>query len=105
MGSAPHPDVFRALADPVRWALLERLSREPEVARKDLYEALALPQTALSYHLHVLLDAGLVEIRKDGRKLYCRLSHRTLSALQDALGGLTPCDEAARGDSLDAARP
>jgi ArsR family transcriptional regulator len=86
--TTPRTEVLRALADPARWALLEHLAREREVPRKALGEALGLSQTALTYHLRVLLSAGLIELRKSGRNLYCMSSPDTLVRLEDAVATL-----------------
>ena len=58
------PDaMFRALADPTRRRLLERLVSGPASAG-DLARRLAVPRVNVSHHLHVLAEAGLVEQRQ-----------------------------------------
>jgi DNA-binding transcriptional ArsR family regulator len=58
---------IHAFADPSRRAILDRLV-EGERAVGDLVGALGLSQPAVSQHLRVLLDAGLVAVRRDGRR-------------------------------------
>lgn len=58
---------IHAFADPSRRAILDRLV-EGERAVGDLVSALGLSQPAVSQHLRVLLDAGLVAVRRDGRR-------------------------------------
>lgn len=56
-------DLLRALADPVRRRLLERLVAGPSSAG-DLARRLALPRVNISHHLGVLSAAGLVDMRQ-----------------------------------------
>ncbi len=73
------PDIFKALADPTRRALLERLA-EGEQTATQLREGFAMTQPAMSQHLAVLRSAGLVSERREGRYAHYRI----------APGGLTP---------------
>jgi DNA-binding transcriptional ArsR family regulator len=59
-------DVFRALADPTRRALLAMLGEEAQSVSA-LTNRFAISQPAVSQHLKVLRDAGLVSERKAGR--------------------------------------
>jgi len=60
-------DALFAFADPSRRAILDRLA-EGERAVGELVAALGLSQPAVSQHLRVLLDAGLVSVRREGRR-------------------------------------
>lgn len=61
---------FDVLADPTRRRLLDLL-RDDDRAVTDLVDALGMNQPAVSKHLRVLRDAGLVEARVDGpRRIY-----------------------------------
>ncbi|MEX1021505.1 MAG: metalloregulator ArsR/SmtB family transcription factor [Dehalococcoidia bacterium] len=60
-------DAVAAFADPSRRAILDRLA-EGERAVGELVAGLAMSQPAVSQHLRVLLDAGLVAVRRDGRR-------------------------------------
>jgi DNA-binding transcriptional ArsR family regulator len=64
--------VFRALADPTRRAMLDRL-RGGEKTVSDLAEPFAMSQPAISQHLRVLSDAGVVTARAEGRQRLYRL--------------------------------
>lgn len=63
---------FRALADPTRLLILERL-RLGERCVCDLQDLLDAAQSRLSFHLKVLKDAGMVTDRRDGRWVYYTL--------------------------------
>ncbi len=61
----------RALADPVRRAALDRLAQKPHCVR-ELAREFPQSRAAISQHLKVLLDAGLVSVQpQGGRRLYC----------------------------------
>lgn len=67
-------DVFRTIAHPTRRALLDRLQRQGEQAVHELCEPFGMSQPALSQHLRLLRETGLVEARKEGRHRLYRLS-------------------------------
>jgi DNA-binding transcriptional ArsR family regulator len=74
-------DVFRAVADPTRRAVLDLLA-EGELAVKDLQPAFSISQPALSQHLRVLREAGLVSERRAGRLRIYRLEAGPLADLR-----------------------
>jgi ArsR family transcriptional regulator len=77
---------FKALADPTRVAIVNRLAGAEEVCVCDFVAALDLAQPTISHHLKVLRDAGLVEASRRGTWAYYRLVPETVGALRDALG-------------------
>lgn len=77
--SDPHLDqVFRALADPTRRALLAQLS-SGEQRVSDLAEPYEMSLAAVSKHIRTLERAGLVARRVEGRTHHCRLNPAALS--------------------------
>jgi DNA-binding transcriptional ArsR family regulator len=79
---------FGALADPTRLAIVERLSRS-EATMSELAAPHELSPPAMTKHVGVLVDAGLVTRRKVGRTVVCALRPTRLSEVQDWLGDLT----------------
>ena len=75
-------EVFRALADPSRRAILESLTRG-EAAVKDLTARFDISQPAVSQHLATLRKAGLVSERRDGRLVYYRVAPDGMRPLID----------------------
>lgn len=71
--------VFAALAHPIRRSILERLA-EGDCAVSDLAAPHDVSLPAISRHLRVLEDAGLLEQTPDGRVRRCTLKARPLSA-------------------------
>ena len=76
-------EVFRALADPTRRALFERLSREGELTVHRLTEQSGVSQPAVSKHLAQLRDAGLVRDRRAGRETHYSAQPQALAPLVD----------------------
>jgi DNA-binding transcriptional ArsR family regulator len=71
--AAPLDRTFAALADPTRRALLARLAEQPDLSVSALAAPFAVSLPAIMKHLDVLSDAGLVERKKSGRTVTCRL--------------------------------
>jgi DNA-binding transcriptional ArsR family regulator len=72
--------IFRALADPTRRAVFERLTRG-EAPVLELTGNFHVSQPAISQHLGVLRRAGLVTQRRDGRRTYYRVGRAALQPL------------------------
>ena len=62
-----HVIVFQTLADPVRLRILETL-RDGEHAVNDLVDKFEIHQSGVSRHLHILHQAGFVQVRPEGQK-------------------------------------
>jgi DNA-binding transcriptional ArsR family regulator len=76
---------FAALSDPTRRAILARLA-EGEATVQDLARPFPISQPAISRHLKVLEDAGLIETRIDGTSRPRRLNPDAVGHLWDWLG-------------------
>lgn len=96
----PHDMIFRALSDPTRRAIFENLCRDGEMTVSALTERAGISQPAVSKHLGMLKQAGLVRDRPSGRRTH-------YSAQLEALAPLTDWTEQMRGfwdqrlDALD----
>lgn len=86
-------DAVKVIAEPRRRELL-RLCWHDERAASDLADAFEITFGAVSQHLKVLRDAGLVTVRQDGTRRYYR-------ANRAALGPLAAYLEAQWGDQFD----
>ena len=73
-----------ALADPTRRAIVARLAKG-EATVNELASPFAISQPAISRHIKVLLQAGLIVQRVDGTKRPCRLASDGLTALDEYL--------------------
>jgi DNA-binding transcriptional ArsR family regulator len=92
--SDPLDSVFAALADPTRRAILGMLL-EDDMAVTDVAEPFAMSLAAISKHLGVLADAGLITRERRGRVIWCRLEPdalRTASVWMQGFGQFEPLD-------------
>ena len=78
-------EVFKALADPTRVAIVNRLSGGNAVCVCDLTAAFELSQPTISHHLRILRDAGLIESERRGTWAYYRLVPEAIAQLRDVL--------------------
>lgn len=76
---------FAALADPTRRAIIARLA-EGEATVQELARPFSISQPAISRHLKVLEEAGLIETRIEGTARPRRLKSDAVEALWDWLG-------------------
>ena len=74
-------NVFRALADPTRRALFERLARDGEQTVHALTGRAGVSQPAVSKHLTVLKRAKLVRHRREGRETHYSAHPQALAPL------------------------
>ena len=80
--AATTSDVFNAIAEPRRRDILQYLAlRERPVG--DIVAALGLAQPSVSKHLRVLRDVDLVEVRRNGRRIFYRTNAEGIKPLHD----------------------
>jgi len=83
--SASIDAVLRALADPTRRAVFERIVRSDGINVAELTRASGVTQGAISQHLKSLKQAGLVADRPEGRNVFYRAKPEGLAPLFDWL--------------------
>jgi DNA-binding transcriptional ArsR family regulator len=81
------PDIFHALSEPTRWMIVGEMSRVNELACSTLEDILPVSRSTISYHVGVLVHAGLVEVRKHGRHYFYALRRETLDDVLTELAG------------------
>src|SRR5215468_3905356 len=84
-----HDALFRTLADPTRRAIFERLCREGEKTVGDLTARARVSQPAVSKHLRLLKQAGLVRDRHEGRLTHYSAQLGALAPLIDWTSQMT----------------
>ena len=85
MSSDPLSATFSALADPTRRAILARLALG-ESSVTDLAAPFQMSMPAVSKHLKILSECGLVKIRQEGRERYCEAKLDKLHEVSDWVG-------------------
>lgn len=83
-------NAFAALAEPRRRAILSLVSHQPRAASEIVHQFPDVTQQAVSLHLKVLTEAGLVEVRPAGRQRLYVLRPEGLRPVRDYLEQLWP---------------
>ncbi|MFB9262607.1 ArsR/SmtB family transcription factor [Bradyrhizobium erythrophlei] len=83
LAPAPIDTVMRALADPTRRAVFERVVGATEITVAELTRGSGVTQGAISQHLKSLKQAGLVAERPEGRNVFYRAEPEGLAPLAD----------------------
>jgi len=83
--AAATSDSFNAVAEPRRRDILDFLA-PAERPVGDIVVALRLAQPSVSKHLRVLLDVGLVDVRRDGRQAFYRTNADALKPVHEWAG-------------------
>ena len=81
--------LFRTLADPTRRAIFERLCRDGEQTVGSITARAKVSQPAVSKHLGILKQAGLVQGRQEGRQTHYRAQLGALAPLIDWTSRMT----------------
>lgn len=75
-------DVFQAIADPTRREIIDLIANQ-SLPVNDVAERFEISRPAISKHIKILNECGLVVIQKKGRKRYCRADVRKLKKVSD----------------------
>ncbi|HET6765015.1 MAG TPA: metalloregulator ArsR/SmtB family transcription factor [Longimicrobiaceae bacterium] len=86
--------IAKALADPRRFEILERIAGRDEVPCKHLVETFPISQATISHHLKELAAAGLIEVRREAQCCHYRPRSEVIAEYLDEsarrLGALEP---------------
>ncbi|MEQ8706881.1 MAG: metalloregulator ArsR/SmtB family transcription factor [Phaeodactylibacter sp.] len=76
---------LRAIAHPVRLAILNLLHRQAPLTVTNIHEALSIEQATASHHLKILRQAGILRPRRDGRYAYYELTSDAFGEILELL--------------------
>jgi DNA-binding transcriptional ArsR family regulator len=79
------PERFKAVSDPVRWDILRQIAQAGVLPAGVLEETLPVSKPTISYHMKILVRAGIVAARKERRNLYYSLRGEVLRELAECL--------------------
>jgi ArsR family transcriptional regulator, arsenate/arsenite/antimonite-responsive transcriptional repressor len=83
--------LLKALADPKRFELLERIAKSScPLGCTDAREALAIAPATLSHHVKELQTSGLIDVRREGKFHFLSVKPGVLEALAASLQSLSP---------------
>lgn len=75
-------DVFQAIADPTRRKIIGLLARHP-LNLNAVSEQFDISRPAISKHIRILTECGLIEIRQTGRERYCHAKLKKLKEVSE----------------------
>src|SRR5687768_2521790 len=75
-------DVFQAIADPTRREIIGLLSKQ-SLTLNGVAENFAISRPAISKHIKILTECGLVVIKQQGRERYCQVDFNKLKEVDD----------------------
>ena len=80
--------ISKALADPRRYEILSRIAKCRELACSDVRGEIPITAATLSHHIKELVNAGLVEMRREGQFAHMKLRRKVWRAYLSQLGKL-----------------
>ncbi len=85
-------NMLKAIAHPMRIAILKHLEGGKKLTVTEIHELLGIEQSTTSHHLGILKDKGVLCSRREGKNTYYYLKHDVLSQVIDCLSRCT-CEE------------
>lgn len=75
-------DVFQAIADPTRREIIHLIARKP-LNLNSVAENFSVSRPAISKHIKILTECGLIEIKPQGRERFCEAKLEKLNEVSD----------------------
>lgn len=82
--------VIKALADGNRLRMLQEIATVGELSCGEVVERFSIAQATVSHHLKILVDSGLVEVRREGQFGFFSVNKDLFSQFIEALGTVLP---------------
>ncbi len=82
MNSNSQVDIFQAIAAPIRRELIESLARNGDQSLSTLADSYSISRQAVTRHIQVLAQSGVVLVHKIGREQICQLDAAALKEVQ-----------------------
>jgi len=89
MNTAEVAKISKALADPTRLQIYEEIAARPDLYCGEIIEKYELSPGTVSHHLKILLEAGLIECRREGQFVHNRAISETMREYTQALTRLS----------------
>ena len=88
--------ISKALADPTRLQIYEKIAANPDIYCGEIIEEHGLSPGTVSHHLKILMEAGLIECRREGQFVYNRALPESMREYTQALGRMARPGKAQR---------
>jgi ArsR family transcriptional regulator len=82
---------MRAIAHPMRIAIIEMLTKSPVLSVTEIYTKLDIEQAAASHHLNIMKNHGVLKSKREGKKIFYSLVSNTLSDIIKCLSHCKDC--------------
>jgi len=76
---------LRAIAHPMRIAIIELLQDSKKLNVTQIYEHLGIEQASASHHLNLLKNKGVLSSKRDGKNTYYFLKHNAINQILDCM--------------------
>ncbi len=77
--------MLSAMSHPMRLAIIELLTDSKRLSVTEIYENLSIEQASASHHLNLLKTKGILESKREGKKIYYSLKHEKVKEIIDSL--------------------
>lgn len=76
---------LRAISHPMRIAIIDLLSEGKQLSVTEIYEALDIEQATASHHLNILKNKGVLDSKREGKKIFYTLKNITLTEIIECI--------------------
>ena len=76
---------LRAIAHPMRIAIIDLLNTSPKLSVTEIYEKLDIEQASASHHLNILKNKGVLVSKREGKKIFYSLKSVTLTEIVECI--------------------
>jgi len=76
---------LRAIAHPMRIAILDLLNDSPKLSVTEIYEKLKIEQASASHHLNILKNKGVLVSKREGKKIFYSLKNISLTEIIECI--------------------
>ena len=81
--------ILKAIAHPVRIAMIDLLHDGKKKSVTEIYEALKMEQAVASHHLSILKDRGVLINNRDGKRMLYSLKHDKIRSILDCINKIS----------------
>lgn len=76
---------LRAISHPMRIAIIDLLAKDDKLSVTEIYEKLNIEQATASHHLNILKNKGVLDSKREGKKIYYSLKNVTLTEIIECI--------------------